>query len=407
MFQVARNDYRLPTVFKQRGIALLVMLAIILVAFTTIAISRLSLNSAEQNTRARTTQALAQSKDAILAFALAPGIPGVNPPGTLPCPDGNADGRSDTRNAAGRCPQRRGLVPFRDLNIPRPLDGTGAPIWYVVADEYSRALIANEQRNSSSPTTLRLNVTLPMAFILFAPNKPIGTQVRANPIAPLATQATQFLEGDNADNSTPDSYTSVRDDSVYDTVADTQNDQVLGMPAGEFWSLVEGVVLKEVGNHLRQYRNAGCGYPWAAPANNKDNLPQTMTFEGLLPLAATWSGTCAAATDPAPWVNTHWGNLLYYAICLGSAATPPNPPLIPCLELNGNSSNNDAEAIVISPGMAFQFQTRQLPTQTPREFPTRDNLFEGENNTPGDNVYSKVKLINHSDAFNDVIHIVR
>lgn|GEM_PF-1439495 len=400
MFPKARNDYRISLSAKQRGIALLVMLALILVAFTTIAISRLSLNSGEQKARARTTQALIQSRDAIIAFALSPAIPNTFPPGTLPCPDGNADGLADQLNAAGRCPQQRGLVPFRTLNIPQPLDGTHSPIWYVVANEYSRNLVAPAPttRNSSSTTALQLT-NLPMAFILLAPNKPILAQVRANPLNPISSQAPQFLEGDNSDN-TFDSYTNLRDDSDYDGVEDTQNDQVIGMPMGEFWSLVEGVVLREVGDRLAEYRRPTCalGYPWAAPFNIGDNTGVQTTFQGRLPLT-NWALNCVGAVSPPQWVATHWGALLYYAIC--NAPGNANPPPAPCLELDGDGDNNDAEAIVMSPGLAF--------TAPPQARPPNNltDLFEGENSSPVDNVFSKAKLINHTGNFNDLIYIVR
>lgn len=240
MFKAARNDYRVYPFAKSRGIALLVMLAIILVAFTTIAISRLSLNSVEQKARAKTTQSLIQSRDALMAFALTPVASTL--PGTLPCPDGNADGISDPLppGANSTCLNQRGLVPFITLNIPQPLDGTGAPIWYVVANEYSSRLATGAPRDRSVQPALRLNVTLPMAFILFAPNYPIPPQVRANPRSPRSNEVGQFLEGDNANN-TLNSYTNMRDDSVNDEIADTQNDQVLGMPVGEFWDLIEGI----------------------------------------------------------------------------------------------------------------------------------------------------------------------
>jgi hypothetical protein len=397
VFPAARNDYSIFLRAKQRGIALLVMLALILVAFTTIAISRLSINSGEQKARARTTQALIQSRDAIMAFTLSPAIPNTTPPGTLPCPDGNADGLADQLNAAGRCPQQRGLVPFRTLGIPQPLDGTHSPIWYVVANEYSRALVAPTTRNSSSATALRLT-NLPMAFILLAPNKPLRTQVRANQLNPIAAQAPQFLEDDNSDN-TLDSYTNIRDDSDYDDAEDTQNDQVLAMPMGEFWSLVEGVVLREVGDRLREYRDAGCGYPWAAPIANNNNSGMASCFEGRLPLT-NWNASCGSAA-PDAWITTHWNNLLYYAICRGPGANPPNPPINPCLELDGDGDNNDAEAIVISPGI--EIATRANP-------PTLPSLFELENDNTtslNDNRFLKIKPVNHSGTFNDLIHIVR
>ena len=413
MFQAARSDYRIPLRAKQRGIALLVMLALILVAFTTIAISRLSLNSAEQKARAKSRQALFQAHEAIMAYAISalprpdrlsasPTFLTAVPPGTLPCPDITGDGISDPQT--GTCPLRRGLFPFITLGIPQPLDSSDSPIWYAIPAEYSGV---SSPLNSSVIPTLTLD-GVPVAFILIAPNQPIPNQVRTGRF-PLATPAVvaQYLEGENA-NSSLTTYTDIRDNNPTDVIDYATNDQVLAESVNTYWVAVEARVLKEVGDRLREYRNAGCGYPWAAPVGSTNNMPQSTTFAGLLPLANWNAAGCAGATAPAAWVNNHWRTLLYYAICLGPATTLPNPTLSPCLELDVDGDNNDAEAIVISPGVALLGQNRLLPT--PPAFPLVNTLLEGENiftNAPSDNRFLKTKPVNHSGTFNDLIHIVR
>lgn len=395
MFSPARNDYSVHDFGKNRGFALLIMLAIILVAFTTIAISRLSSSSGEQKSRAKTTQALVQSRDAIMAFTLTPTTP-TNPPGILPCPDINGDGQSDPLpTSGGVCNNRRGLVPFITLGIPQPLDGTGTSIWYVVPTQYTPPIAPIYNSNNTNASTLMLNQTQPMAFILLAPNDPLPTQVRTTRTPSIGVVA-QFLEGENAN--------SILDNNYSDLRTTTQNDQVMGMPVGSFWTAVEGRVLREVGALLRDYRTSCNAYPWPAPylpfgANNSDTAPlATRAYEGRVPLGtaspAVWGSLCAP-TLPAGWISTHWGDSLYYAIC--RQAAPINPPTASCLQLGVPV----AEAILIAPGFPVLAQDRFTPTVVIADY------FENQNASTIDNIFTQLKPSNHTPTFNDLIYVIR
>ncbi len=396
--QTPNDSHRMPAQ-KSRGIALLVMLAFILVVFTGMAISRLSSSSAEQKSRERTTQALSHAREAIMAAALVP-----NPPGILPCPDGNGDGLADIL-FANVCPNRRGLVPYKTLGIDQPLDGTGAPIWYVVAPEYSgTALPPSPPHNSSKlilSTHLRLNTSL-VAFVLLAPQIPLVGQNRTSK-TPLFGAVAQFLEGENANSSFDNTYT--------DVISSTQNDVVLAMPVRGFWTAVEGRVLHDVVALLRDYRNL-CGvYPWPAlySANNNVSDPAmpiaTKTYEGRVPFTSAlpfgWGAACPPNTAPAApsgWLQTHWGDSLYYAIC--KQAPPANPPAAPnanCLQLGVGT----AEAIVMAPGTLNLSQDRFTPPVVIGDY------FEGQNASPGDNVFTLTKPIGLTDTFNDLIYVIR
>lgn len=400
MFSPAKNDCRICVANKSRGFALLIMLAIILVAFTTIAISRLSQNSAEQHNRTRTTQALVQARDAIMAFTLSPPNP-TRPAGILPCPDIDGDGRSDPLPIPGGvCTNRRGLVPFITLDILQPLDGSGAPIWYVVPTQYTEPVAAIYNSNNTNPSTLVLNQTQLMAFILLAPNDPLPTQVRTSR-TPSVGVVTQFLEGENANSIFDNNYSDLRNAN--------QNDQVLGMPVGIFWSTVEARVLQEIRSTFETY-HTNCGvYPYAAdysqtatPTSN-DSTSAT-TFEGRLPLGIAspiaWGAQCLppfaannAPAAPSSWIATHWGDTLYYAFC--AAAN--------CIRLEDISASNPifVSAVVIAPGLHLQ-------TQPARVAGTRNGFYELQNATQvPPNVFTQVKLSGHTGAFNDLVFIIR
>jgi Tfp pilus assembly protein PilX len=371
-----RNDYGIRAMGKTRGIALLVMLAIILVAFTTIAISRLSVNSLEQQKRIKATQALVQAREAMMAFA----VSSAPVPGTLPCPDGDGDGLSDPLNGTGNCTNQLGLVPFRTLSIPQPLDDTDTSIWYAVADEYSR-LIAGATRNSSSTSTLMLNINQSMAFILFSPNYPLLAQVRTSK-TPLVATVAQFLEGDNGDVATPNSYTDLRNN--------TQNDQVMGVPVRAFWTAVEGRVLGEVNEHLDDYFNV-CGAAPAVPFGNPNDDGVPTTVEGRVPLG-NWASLCPTAAPLPAWLTTHWRQMLYYAYCVAPS----------CIRLEDALGLNPVfvSAIVIAPGTPFV-------GQPPRVAGTIVHYFELENADFPDYVFTQIKSTSQPATFNDRIYIVR
>jgi hypothetical protein len=387
---LARNDYGVSARGSSRGIVLIVFLAIILIAFTSIAISHLSASATEQTARAKTTQALIQSRDAIMAFALNNAVPG-----TLPCPDGDANGLSDPLNVFGVCPNPRGLVPFRTLGILQPLDNTDTSIWYVVAQEYSGTILT--PHNSSRASSLRLNTTQPVAFVLFAPNYPLAAQVRVTK-TPSAGLVTQYLEGENANAVADNNYTDIRDDSKFDAAPDTQNDQVLGMSVAAFWTEVEGRVLREVNDKLDIYFSACAStLPRAALFGPAGDNGMGGPLEGRVPFDLVVQ--CPTATPLPAWLTTHWGEMLYYTRCLNL--------LIPCLTIQDNFGGSPilATAIAIAPGTPFVGQTRPPPGPT---YPLSTNdYFELENQDAGDNVFTRYKFTSQPANFNDHMFIVR
>ncbi len=404
MFSPARND-RISTTQKNRGIALLVMLGIILIAFTASIIGRLSINSIEQKNNTKTVAALVQARDAIMGFALTQ-TSNPQPPGTLPCPDTDGDGMSNTAPVGG-CVSLQGLVPFVTLGLAVTVGGIitppQPPLWYVIPIGYGgNAVAAFIPRNSSRTSALLLNGQ-PMAFIVIAPGKPLGGQ---NPITTPLSPAINFIEPPNGVNP----YTN------YNDLADaTHNDKLLGMPVGTFWTTVEGRVLAEVRDLLNTY-NTNCHiYPWAVPyAPSVSNNSVVNTFEGRVPLGVAlpsgWGTACPApyvasnaATALPLWLTPHWGNMLYYKICPPNLQSPPAPAIANCLDLNGDGVFNDARVIVMAPGIALG---ATVPSQIPRVPGTIKNYFEGTNNVSGDNNFTQLRPLNHTATFNDLIFIV-
>lgn len=394
MFSPARNDYRLFAPARSRGIALLVMMSLFLVAFTAITIGRLSLNSIEQKNNTRTVTSLAQARDAIMAFALVQAT-NARPPGTLPCPDTDGDGISNPP-AAGACASQQGLVPFVTLGIARTVAGLGTQsplsLWYVIAAGYGGDAIGpfiprNSSRQSPPVSTLTLNGQA-MAFVVIDPGKPLNAQ---SPSTTPIGAVSNFLEAPN-DGINPN-YT-------YSDFTDlTHNDKLSGMAVGTFWTSVEGRVLAEVRDLIQNYRNTCGAYPWAVPyaAPNDNGVATPPRYQGRVPLTNQWFPTvCPAPSEvPAPvipqWVVTHWTRMLYYAVC---------NPFTNCLNLD---SGITANVIVMAPGVPL---TATAPTQIPRVVGTITRYFEGTNNIESDDIFIQRRPLDHTDTFNDLIFIV-
>jgi len=132
---------------RQRGIALLLLLAIVGMATIFALVAGLN-KSAGDLARARerkTYAALAQAKAALIAYALTYKDTHDNPgksytvPGYLPCPDLGSP-LFDEGVAAGSCGASLvsaiGRLPWRTLGLDALKDGSGECLWYAVSGKY-------------------------------------------------------------------------------------------------------------------------------------------------------------------------------------------------------------------------------------------------------------------------------
>ncbi|HMY40080.1 MAG TPA: hypothetical protein PK011_12215, partial [Marinagarivorans sp.] len=333
-------------------------------------------------------------RDALVGYSLV-AASNSQPPGSLPCPAQNRAGQPAVNGATGACLQLQGLVPYRALGLSEPLDATGTPLWYAPA----AALTGNTNpplslRNSStlSSLTLKLNAAnrvQAVAFVLLAANAPLAGQQPVS--APLAA-ASQFLEGANGVNNA----------TAYDDLRDADhNDQVLGMPLGQFWSSVEQRVLTEVQQTLQLYRLRCGAYPWAAPWGVAGYNSQANLASGALPVGTAvpvnWAASCGANQAPAlaPWLRNHWGGLLHYALCDQPAG---NPPSASCLQLTTAAGTAQAKAVVVAPGTLLNQQNRSLTAL--------NHFFEQANADANPRSFTQLPPGQHTQGFNDVVFIV-
>lgn len=350
----------------QRGAALLVILAIILVAFTVTLTASLSINGIRQKSTQKNITVMAQAKTAIEGYALR-----QQPMGGLPCPDIDDDGFADVVGV--NCSAYLGRLPYKTLSLPELRDGDGSVLWYAV----ERNLVASSSaaKNSSALHSLVLD-SQPMAALVIAANRVVDNQVRGTPI-----NVNAYLEGENASANT----------EIFEQVVDEDhNDQLLGISYSAFWHLVQRSYVKQLGELLSRYQQACGELPWAAsfggPPYNSVDLQQAgaVPFHSALPV--DWNTGCAAGIVPANWWYTHWGPEIYYAMCTSAQAN--------CISIVGDSPQA-AAGVLVAPGVPIGSQSRPSTDLT--------QYFENEN-ADGATPFELLRIMNFSGSFNDVVY---
>jgi len=307
-----------PWPARQRGVALLAMLMVMISMTSYVALRALNSAAARDlDERIATRHALRQAREALLGYAVAYADQhgSTKGPGHLPCPDlegGNDPGVAET--GIGASPDCRaasaretGLLPFRTLGLAGLADGSGAPLWYAVSENHRS--VAAPPLNSETPGALETEDADDIVAVVIAPGRALADQARGDDDA-YAIAA--WLEGENA--SRGDGRFSTRTD-------DTANDRVLVIRRAELAAAAERRVLAEAAAALADYfddpdaddiagqdpdcgADADCddGLPWLAPFAD----PSTSTFAGAvdqtfghLPLVVV--GTAFDAAFAASW----------------------------------------------------------------------------------------------------------
>ena len=275
---------------RERGIIVLMLLVVLaLTAASALLLTDLNANRASPAAVARqTATALAEARGALLGYAAAyPDRAGVNSrtagPGLLPCPDTRLDSNDVAGQADSPCAlssaTETGLLPWRTLALPDLRDGTGAPLWYALANGYRNNPAGVV--NSDTPAGLRLdNCRLDgrsIAALVLAPGAPLGGQQRNADALATRYQASHYLEEANAS----------RGDGCFgSTTGASANDVLVAIDREALNAVMERRVLAEVLRALRRY----AADPEANDRNGQDPVC----------LAASAAGDCDTAL---PWLS--------------------------------------------------------------------------------------------------------
>ena len=125
----------------QRGIAMIVVLALMVLMGVYLLVNRLSSSTAlTAEKRDHNGKVLNQAKQALVGYvARQAASPGENNPGRLPCPEAPANyGTASEGIAAGSCTLPAvGRLPWRTLGLDKLVDGANEPLWYVVSPAWA------------------------------------------------------------------------------------------------------------------------------------------------------------------------------------------------------------------------------------------------------------------------------
>src|SRR5689334_15590187 len=151
---------------RQAGMALvLAALFLVAVLVSLAALGRNGLATSAQRDRI-TERALAQAREALIAYAAERPIDAAVGPGYLPCPDADDDGWAESTcgSLSGHLGQadRLGRLPWKTLGLPDLRDGAGERLWYAVSTRHKGLLncAASRECRDMSPASALGTITV-------------------------------------------------------------------------------------------------------------------------------------------------------------------------------------------------------------------------------------------------------
>lgn len=323
---------------KQRGMTLVMLVFVIGLAAVGYLLYALNPVSVKNERDKKTALALAEAKVALIGYASA-----QPRPGSLPCPDTNNDGTTDT-NGNVNCYSNIGRLPWKTLGLEDLHDGHGERIWYALSTNFSTvpsSLIINSDAavgllnvcpaggcGDPSPVPAVPSAPFPIysqqVAILFSPSYPLagqdrqdGVDANPNPVLNIdnAKKSNNFLDvitiGANQFNNASGSNNG--NDFIMGPVTSTFNDSLLTISTNEIFGNIDKrmqskATLAEIASCLIEYANNN------AAANDK-RLPWSVPFD---------LGPAANYNDPINFDDTpsiYTGRIAYH-IADSTAASP-------------------------------------------------------------------------------------
>jgi hypothetical protein len=300
----------------QQGIALIGLLALLTLGASYWLVSALATPANRTaSDREHNAKVLNEAKQALIGRV---GImvleAGEANPGRLPCPEapGSANNvpEADDGVAAGNCVLPAvGRLPWRTLGINKLTDASGEPLWYVVSPAWAFPGAGNTIINSNTAGQLTLDAMGDVVALIIAPGRPLNIQAGGGCVA--RNQARVRVIGVNWDARDFLDCTNSDGDAVFATngPADSFNDQVLAVTAGDVLPVIESAVatrfVRDFGAQMRYCdglwpacMGGAVYYPFAAPFGD----PATANYQGqvnrrqgLPPISFSGTGPCTVA----------------------------------------------------------------------------------------------------------------
>ncbi len=214
-----------PQINNQKGLALLVFVIVIALAFVTYSVSEISITSVKVAQVKNTQMALIKAKQALISYAVLSSEKNLGYFGFLPCPDFRESGVSAEGGSDNPCGSKGkdmiGLFPWASLETGILRSSTGDCFWYAVSGDYkaapappsvapSRIEMLNEDSNGSfkvydnnGSITGGANPHERVVAIIFNPSFPVADQRRdsdSTSYCGLDYNPKEYLEDDGTYN---------------------------------------------------------------------------------------------------------------------------------------------------------------------------------------------------------------
>lgn len=337
------QDHRQVWFRRQQGQAVLLLLLLLGTVSTLAVFGLVRPKSPNLEDVAQTERALAQAKEALIAYAAGREIAGSVRPGELPCPDTNNNGTAEAN--CGTLAARTGRLPWATLGIPDVRDGSGERLWYTVSNNFKNnpPVVPLNSNTAGQLTVTGITPAANVIAIVFAPGTVTSGQSRtpAN-----INSVAHYLDGENANG-----------DTIFTTgpASATFNDRLLAITPGSFFPAVEARVAGELRNALRNYYQVNLYFP---PANAY-GVTCTSASQGLIPQDPTLCGVAGPALAPSSsWLSMNrWFEIFFYAV----APACMNPSMLNCTGAGGLltvDGTNNVRALIVRPGTPYGGQAR-------------------------------------------------
>ncbi|MEO8417670.1 MAG: hypothetical protein ABI475_02975, partial [Methylophilaceae bacterium] len=324
------------------------LIFIVGLAATAYMMNALNANTIKIERDKKTTDALAEAKEALIGWAVK-----RNTPGQMPCPEDTTKiGLPTEGQAQSSCTLPAiGRLPWHTLGIGDIRDGNGDKLWYALSAGFRTGII-----NSDTPAQLTVDGTAGKAVaIIFSPGPVLIGQSRSVPTAISPPDVTQYLDLSNNDG----------DNTFVSTgAAASFNDHLLLIDHDKLFRVVEKRVAREALNCLEIFA-AGSGgkYPWPAkldPSAVVDYTYDVGTLFGRLPdspMGGAWSGACNIPVGGTGWWLS-WKEQVFFTVADEYKPTGAATVCGACLAVNPPSASGDKKIVVIVAGKALTGQSR-------------------------------------------------
>jgi hypothetical protein len=260
-----RSHFTIKSPSRQKGLALLILVIVILLAVATYLLSDLSITQIKVERTKKTYMALKKAKQAVIGYAVTYVDKDLNNEGkygVLPCPETFFNGNDG--NMAGSCNAQNlndvEWLPWRSLDLPTLKDESGTCLFYAVSGTYknggSQADMINEDSigmfqivDSAGSILQGANIEDQVVALVIAPGGSLTGQAR-NPTVDLSScgqdyaNVSAYLEGNGVtDNSTVSAALDTIDQYIHatETSADEAtpyNDKFLTITRDEIWDAI-------------------------------------------------------------------------------------------------------------------------------------------------------------------------